>query len=931
MELLIAAGGAAIGGATLGTGVVALGLTGAQIGWMVGGLVGSMLFAPKGPNSEGPRLQDKTVQASTYGNMIPRVYGTMRIAGNVIFAIPLIEKKTVTEYGKGGGGGGSVTTYEYFGTFAVSICEGPITGVRKIWADGVLIFSMATENTESQFDSEVFTGFGDSNKVSSANAPGVQQGVAPTGLVIYLGTEDQEPDPTIEAGYLLPQTPAFRGQAYAVFNSIALKKFGNRIPNLTFEVVDAGESQAGEGELIIPVEDGTEGFSGTWQSPRTGMVWGLGYDNNILTIMDPINKRVVSQLDLSPQKPTYSYTYGNLSLIVPIPYLNQVWITTTGVGGDWWVELSDTGQVLTSRACSERYWVGGLGNGAGYPVGNIGGVVVFNTGYLLTRCWLIDITIETEYYARGGVLRFGYAWYDIVEPQEYFLGCWGDDGYGKPYPERAVLCNGRHYTIAPDIGTQYALDYQNGFAVDSTLDNFVIYDSKRGRFSIPGIDETDPLHLRIVFQEVFAGSIDLYPDTTGPDCVRVRSAIYSPTTDTIAICPALTDEIRLYDAATFTYIRTVMSNNLSYTYIKLQNFAEYGDRLLSWSGYPEYTNPPTSRSGLWSIPLGEKLVPESVPLADIIEAESALVGLSPSDIDVSLLTANVKGFTITRPASARSIIEQLMVAFQFDAVESSGKIKFVPRGGSSSATLTINDIAAHRSGAEVPIPLPINRADENELPTSVTVRYAVETSDYQLAAQEARRQTGNAFTNLVYDLPVVLTDDDAKAVADSSLYSTWVARNTVEFSTTFYYADIEPTDIITVDGKLVRVINKRVEENMLNFKAAFEQGEVYLQGGNAGQTPSNGQTTIDPASRAFAVLMDTVLLRDADNNAPFAFYTAAASLSSSWSGATLFVGSGAGASPMLGYNAAAIIGAIRENFDSYTDNLIDNYNIVTVK
>lgn len=927
MELLIAAGAAAIGGATLGTGVVALGLTGAQIGWMVGSLAGSMLFGPKGPNTEGPRIQEKSVQASTYGNMIPRVYGTTRIAGNVIYARDLLENKIVTEYGKGGGGG-SVTTYEYYGTFAVSICEGPISGVRKIWADGILIFSMAVENTEAQFDSEVFTAFGDTNKVSS-DTPGVQDGIAPAGLVIYLGTEDQLPDPTIEATHGAA-TPAFRGQAYAVFSNMALKKFGNRIPNLTVEVVDAGNNIAQVGELIIPVEDGTEGFSSTWQSPSTGLVWGLGYNNNILTIMDPMTKRVVNQIDLERYRPSgpFGTAEGVLSQAVPIPYLRQVWVTSTNVTGCWWVRLSDTGQVLGAVSCKQEYLDVGLAAGGAFPLGNVGGNVYFSTIYALSAAFYIDVTQVVTYAMLSGTLNTGYAWSGPIKPTAITLGCWGDDGYGKRVPSRAVMTDGVYYTLHTDLGTSYLLDYEAGFVADNSASNIVIYDSKRARFIIPGIDDSAAPDNRIVFQIVLGSTLDVVNPTTGPDVIYIDSAIYSPSTDTI--CIGYTNVTLVYDAETFTYLRSVPLTDNSYALRKYENFAEYGDRLLTWSGYPFATNPPLSRSGLWSIPIGEKLSSNAVPLADIVTAESQLVGLSSSDINVSLLTANVDGFAVTRPASARSVIEQLMVAFQFDAVESSGKIKFVPRGGNSMSVLTIDDLAAHRSGAEVPVPLPINRSDENELPTSVTVRYMSAASDYQVAAQESRRQTGNAFTNLVYDLPVVISDAEAKAVADASLYGTWVARNTVEFSTTFYYADIEPTDIITVDGKLVRVLNKRVEENMLNFKAAFEQGEVYLQGASASETPPTGQTTIDPASRAYGVLMDTVLLRDADNDRAFAFYTAATSISSTWGGATLFVTTSTGTTPVLSYNAEAVIGVASSGLDAYPDNLIDNYNVLRV-
>ncbi len=38
---------------------------------------------------------------------------------------------------------GSVISYEYFGSFAVALGEGPVPAVRRIWADGKLIADLA--------------------------------------------------------------------------------------------------------------------------------------------------------------------------------------------------------------------------------------------------------------------------------------------------------------------------------------------------------------------------------------------------------------------------------------------------------------------------------------------------------------------------------------------------------------------------------------------------------------------------------------------------------------------------------------------------------------------------------------------------------------------------------------------------------------------
>lgn len=52
----------------------------------------------------------------------------------------------------------------------------------------------------------------------------------------YHGTSGQEPDPLIQSKEGSGNVPAFRGIAYAVFENVALERYGNRIPNLTFEI-----------------------------------------------------------------------------------------------------------------------------------------------------------------------------------------------------------------------------------------------------------------------------------------------------------------------------------------------------------------------------------------------------------------------------------------------------------------------------------------------------------------------------------------------------------------------------------------------------------------------------------------------------------------------------------------------------------------------
>lgn len=206
--------------AILALGVLGASLTsavgiGASVGWLGGVVLGNLLFGQKGPTQEGSRLSDLSVQSSTYGQAIPIVYGTMRFAGNVIWSIPLQETRHVTtQHGGKGGGGGSATqvTYTYSVSFAVGLCVGPVSTVRRVWADTKLIYDASASNTQAV-----------------EKYPGVVR--------FYLGDEDQLPDPTMEMFLGAGNVPAYRGMVYIVFNNLQLADFANRIPNIQTTVL----------------------------------------------------------------------------------------------------------------------------------------------------------------------------------------------------------------------------------------------------------------------------------------------------------------------------------------------------------------------------------------------------------------------------------------------------------------------------------------------------------------------------------------------------------------------------------------------------------------------------------------------------------------------------------------------------------------------
>ncbi len=213
--------GSIVGGAIGGPVGAAVGR---GLGALAGAAIDNSLFGPGGTDTrvQGPRIADLTVTTSTYGSAIPLAFGQrLRMGGNIIWATPLIETVTTTTTSSRGGKGGkrrqtvTQTTYTYAANFAVAFCEGPVAGIRRIWADGKLIHDTAASPPQTLAE----------------------------GLRIYTGTEAQLPDALI-AAHLGADTPAYRGICYLVFEKLQLADFANRIPQITAEVELGGQSLA---------------------------------------------------------------------------------------------------------------------------------------------------------------------------------------------------------------------------------------------------------------------------------------------------------------------------------------------------------------------------------------------------------------------------------------------------------------------------------------------------------------------------------------------------------------------------------------------------------------------------------------------------------------------------------------------------------------
>ncbi|MQQ06959.1 host specificity protein [Epibacterium sp. SM1979] len=240
--ILLSAAGAALGGAAGGT---VLGLSTAVVGRAVGATLGraidERLLGRGGQAVEMGRVDRFRLSEAVEGAPIARLYGRMRLGGQVIWASDFVETTTTTGGGSGKGAPRqpTVTQYSYSVSLAIAVCEGEVLDIPRVWADG--------------------------------------EEIAPKDVNLrwYAGSRDQLPDPLIEAVEGAGKVPAYRGTAYVVIEDLQLDRFGNRVPQFSFEVVRAAQPDQPEYDMDLPqLVEGVALVPGTGEyALATSPVW----------------------------------------------------------------------------------------------------------------------------------------------------------------------------------------------------------------------------------------------------------------------------------------------------------------------------------------------------------------------------------------------------------------------------------------------------------------------------------------------------------------------------------------------------------------------------------------------------------------------------------------------------------------------------------
>ncbi|WP_444942706.1 hypothetical protein ACJJIK_10645 [Microbulbifer sp. ZKSA006] len=176
--------------------------------------MGNLIFGTT--TIEGRTFDDIKIQTSKAGVPRPIVFGKVfPIVGNVIAttAPKIVKKKEKQDSGKGGGST-EVVNEEVYRTYAIRICEGPITGISRVWRNNELVYERDSSDSTQIENNRAFVQLAE----------------------FFLGDWEQMPSSVMQAAFGVSEVHAYRGTCYMVIDNENLTSTGGAIPQFAFEV-----------------------------------------------------------------------------------------------------------------------------------------------------------------------------------------------------------------------------------------------------------------------------------------------------------------------------------------------------------------------------------------------------------------------------------------------------------------------------------------------------------------------------------------------------------------------------------------------------------------------------------------------------------------------------------------------------------------------
>lgn len=833
---------------------------GAQLGYMAGSLIGNMIDPPKGTHTEGPKLDDLSAQTASYGTFVGTVYGMYKRAGNVFWATT---KKPHTETDVIGGGKGSgpvntQTTTTYTQSFAIGLSDNEILGVKRIWANYELIYS--TDELASA-----------GSKLASSQISGFFR--------VYNGTEEQLPDPTMEAEDGVGEVPAYRGLAYIIFTDFPLSNYGNAMPNLQFEVVSKGSGEVKQGTIVSNESSDiaiTEQF-GTAFPFTLGGLWSYHFFQNSIKLSHagkfdvwdyPLIKNIAETK--SELYPTEFYENGIRKYFLNRPINEDVVFNID-------YSIANIYQYRDKDMITERYI-----NPPDFKFFSVSPVeerIMSGLGQLEKS--------EFAIYLNSAMIDKPFA------------------GASGLYEEKnSVVSVGRINVADVNQTTFFAVDnmfpageYFKGALItedqnfgyifhSNAATNDILSTIKYSKFVLDGqkikVIETGVFEEQMYFVGVSSKKIDMQNVGTNTELRFKHCSADNKYLWLLGTGPGSVVSIFENDNKVFK-----RKNNLNVDFTNTDNIIfQAKDGLMYMINQ--------QKAMIYSAI--EQITVSKVFLNEIIADQFSRVGLEEEFYDVSeTQNIQVNGYLVGSQSSARANIETISNAYFFDVHESDGKLKAKLRGREVAATITSDEfIVENESSGEARSEFILKRFQEMSLPAEVQVNFTNLNGDYARGVQFKKMENTSSVEKVAINVPILLTDDEALHVAETSLYNVWIERETVSFSTNIDYYYLEPTDVIQVydyEGKIhtLRIIKKDEGDNgVINWECVGDQRASYIRDSSAAVPENQKPAEVQFIENVEVIPMNLPLILDSMQDQSAYYLGASAKGDGIWNGSVTY-------------------------------------------
>lgn len=277
-------------------------------------------------------------------------------------------------------------------------------------------------------------------------------------------------------------------------------------------------------------------------------------------------------------------------------------------------------------------------------------------------------------------------------------------------------------------------------------------------------------------------------------------------------------------------------------------------------------------------------------IADILER----AGLTSADYNVSGLAENMRGYHFGERSPVRAL-RPLMRAHNIGCREMNGELSFIERGTERIIEINNDVMAAREEGDDAPRVMTITDVADHNLPNEINVAYHDYNKDHALSSQRARRVVQKSPTSMQIQLPITMTEIEARAIAERELRAAWINRQAISLSLPPSYLDVQEQDVlkITLNSFVYYVLVTSITRGfnfLLNIEGVLESPESYTSDFGADLPWSIGDASeiVEPPYLMLAVI-DIAPLRSEDVNVPGIYYGAASiDPDGGWDGASIY-------------------------------------------